>query len=113
MSFHQRLRELRLNKNLNQGHVAKALGYGYSAISNYESGRNEPSIKDLILLAKFFNVSVDYLIGATDIQRNFEDDSPLKKELKWFLDMYFKLPKKAQEDLQSIILQIMNFYYHD
>ena len=43
--------------------MAKELHYGYTAIANYESGRNEPSIDDLIRLAKALNVTVDELIG--------------------------------------------------
>lgn len=39
------------------------LGYKYTAISNYESGRNKPSIDNLIKLADFFEVSIDELVG--------------------------------------------------
>lgn len=108
MDFKLRLKQLRLKKGLKQWAVAKVLGYGYTAVSNYESGRNEPSIKDLICLAKFFNVSVDYLIGASDIYRDFEQNS----NFTWFLELYSTIPKNKQPRLQTIIYQICLLYFH-
>ena len=67
MKFKERLRYLRKLKGVSQQQVANHLDYGYSAISNYEGGRCEPSIQDLIKLANFFEVSVDYLIGNSDV----------------------------------------------
>lgn len=62
----QRLRELRYEKKLKQSDVANALGFSGQAISNYESGKREPKVSDLILLADFFDVSIDYLVGRID-----------------------------------------------
>ena len=64
-NFKKILKLLRQQNKLTQKSLGTALGYGYTAVSNYESGRNEPSINDLIKLADFFNVSVDFLIGHT------------------------------------------------
>ena len=61
--FAKNLRRYRKRKNYSQEKLAKELHYGYTAIANYESGRNEPSIDDLIRLAKALNVTVDELIG--------------------------------------------------
>lgn len=44
------------------------MGYGYTAVANYESGRNEPSIDDLIKIADFFQVSMDVLVGREYIE---------------------------------------------
>lgn len=64
MDFKDRLKFLRKNYDvkLTQSMLAKELNHGYTVISNYENGRNEPSIKDLIKLADFFGVSIDYLV---------------------------------------------------
>ena len=48
--FAQRLKELRKEKKLTQAVLANVLEYGYTAISNYESGKNEPSYSDLVAL---------------------------------------------------------------
>ena len=64
MKFKDRLRELRIEKNISQqqlGNVVKM------AVSHWESGHSEPSIAQLIILSDFFDVSVDYLIGKTDL----------------------------------------------
>lgn len=78
MKFGKRLRELRKENRLTQSETAKILGYGYTAISNYEHGRNQPSIEDLIRIANFFDVSVDYLIGATDVRQKMQRDAQVK-----------------------------------
>ena len=57
------IKMLRKQKQLTQKELADMLGYGYTAISNYENGRNEPSIKDLIKISDIFDISVDELIG--------------------------------------------------
>ena len=68
MDFKERLKSLRKEKGITQGQLAEILNYGYTAISNYESGRNEPSIKDIKKISDFFDVSVDYLLGRTNNQ---------------------------------------------
>ena len=80
-AFSDRLRMLRKSRKVSQTRLAKVLGYGYTAIANYESGRNEPSLGDLRRIADFFDVSTDYLLGRTDDKyshKNFE----LYKRLK-------------------------------
>ena len=54
--FSQRLKQLREEKGLKQAQIAEILNYGSTAISNYESGRNEPSYNDLIKIANFFAI---------------------------------------------------------
>lgn len=62
-TFGKKLKELRKEKGLGQVALAKALGVGKSIISLWEKDKCEPTISKLILLAKFFNVSIDYLAG--------------------------------------------------
>lgn len=66
MEFRQRLKELRLENNVSQLEIAKLLNMSKMAISHWERGNSEPSIEQLKLLARFFDVSVDYLIGFCD-----------------------------------------------
>lgn len=67
--FSKRLKQLREEKGLKQAQIAEFLNYGSTAISNYESGRNEPSYNDLIKIANFFDVSIDYLLGYSDVKK--------------------------------------------
>lgn len=66
MEFKDRLKKLRKENKMTQTELGKKLSYGYTAISNYETGRNEPGIRELIVLADLFKVTVDYLIGHVD-----------------------------------------------
>ena len=62
----QRLKELRKEKNLLQKDVASAVNHSITCISDWERGKREPSIDDLIRLADFFGVSIDYLVGREE-----------------------------------------------
>ena len=60
--FAKNLRYYRKQKRLSQAELAKALNYGDTTISNYESGRNEPSFDDLINLSHKLSVTPNDLI---------------------------------------------------
>ena len=62
--FAKNLKRFRKQKGYSQQKLAKALDYGYTAIANYESGRNEPSLDTLVILADTLDVSVDELLGV-------------------------------------------------
>lgn len=63
ISFGERLKELRTEKNLGQIALAKQLGVGKSIISLWETNKCEPTLSKLIAIADFFGVSIDYLAG--------------------------------------------------
>ena len=64
--FGKRLKELRLEKNLSQKDLSKNINVGKSIISAWETGLSDPTLTNLISMAKFFDVSIDYLAGLTD-----------------------------------------------
>jgi len=59
----KRLRELMEEKNLNQVKLAEKVGIKQNTISAWLNGKKEPSISSLWLLADYFNVEIDYIIG--------------------------------------------------
>ncbi|MBQ9949588.1 MAG: helix-turn-helix transcriptional regulator [Clostridia bacterium] len=61
-----RLKELRKERGLTQLKLAIDLNANQNTISRYESGEREPGIEELIRIADYFDVSVDYLIGRTE-----------------------------------------------
>ena len=61
-----RLKELRKKKGISQLRLATDLNTTQNTISRYETGEREPGINELIKIADYFNVSVDYLIGRTE-----------------------------------------------
>ena len=67
--FAQRLRDLRLQKGLKQSEIAEKLNISFKTLSAYETGRAQPSMDMLERIAAFFNVSVDYLLGLSDLPK--------------------------------------------
>ena len=61
-----RLRGLRKNKGISQLKLAMDLGLNQNTISRYETGEHEADYKTLILIADYFDVSIDYLLERTD-----------------------------------------------
>ena len=61
-----RLKEIRKSKGISQLKVAMDLNTNQNTISRYETGEREPGINELIKLADYFNVSIDYLLERTD-----------------------------------------------
>ena len=61
--FYERLKELRIEKGIGQIVLAKAVNVSKGIISLWENGLREPKLSNLIALAKFFEVSLDYLAG--------------------------------------------------
>ncbi len=61
--FCEKLKELRLEKGIGQVELAKELNVSKGIISLWENGLREPKLSNLVALAKFFGVSIDYLVG--------------------------------------------------
>lgn len=66
------LKSLRVEKGLKQEELAEKFGISRAAISYWESGITTPSIETLYELAKFYNVSVDYLVGIAPRNEDYE-----------------------------------------
>ena len=113
MKFKDRLLSLRKELGLTQGEFAEKIGYSRTAISAWEIGRNEPSNEDMIKIANFFNVSLDYLLGKSDIRNYDEDekefrfafhketegmtDEEIKDALRFYKEMKNKIEGKSNE----------------
>ncbi len=63
MEFKDILRELREEKGLTQAQLAKQLHFSLSIVNKWENGKKNPSVEAIKLLAKFFNVTTDYILG--------------------------------------------------
>ena len=65
MYFYQRLRDLREDHDMTQADVARILGTAREQYNKYELGKQEIPFHHAIALAKFYNVSLDYVAGLT------------------------------------------------
>ena len=61
-----RLKELRKSKNMTQQRLAIELNMNQNTLSRYETGERQADYQTLILIADYFNVSIDYLLERTD-----------------------------------------------
>jgi transcriptional regulator with XRE-family HTH domain len=66
LPFAERLRITREKMGLSQQDLVRLCGFGFTQISRYERGLQEPSLVGVTKLAQVLNVSVDYLVGLTD-----------------------------------------------
>jgi transcriptional regulator with XRE-family HTH domain len=113
--FSKRLRSLREEKGITQIDLGNFIGFGHSTISQYESGKRMPDYETLTRIANLFDVTVDYLIGRTDIKtpypkreksKNIEefleenvvvfDGEPLDEEVKEGILDFLRLTKKMR-----------------
>lgn len=64
--FNERIKKLRVENGISQNKLAVALNVGRQTIVNWEIRGSEPNLTTLMYIAKFFNVTTDYLIGMVD-----------------------------------------------
>lgn len=95
----QRIKFLRTSYPMTQEMLGEKLGVKKSTIANYESGYSEPENEKMCKIANIFDVSVDYLLGNTDI----------KKPNDFLIDGLLKLQLTAEE-LDKSYNYILNYY---
>ena len=71
-----RIRSLRVNNDLTQKKIASILNISQTGYSKYETGENDIPTRILINLSCYYNTSIDYLLGITDIKQPY----PRKKD---------------------------------
>lgn len=64
--FGKILRQLREERNISQSALGKILGFCNQTVSCWESGKREPDLDTLVEIAKYFEVTVDFLLGISD-----------------------------------------------
>jgi len=97
-----RLKELRRERDVSQQRLADAIFVTQSSINKYENHNIEPEIAILIRIADFFDTSVDYLIGHTNVRRRIEtSDLPqLNTEEASMLSRFRRLNAEERNCLQ-------------
>lgn len=71
MNIGKIIAELRIDRNMNQEDLAAILNISRSALANWESGNRRIDIETVVIIADFFGVSCDYLLGRTKHKYNF------------------------------------------
>jgi hypothetical protein len=66
-NFSEQLRTIRKSRGITQKQLAQAVGASERGIQSYEIGERKPAFDQLLALADFFDVSLDYLVGRSDV----------------------------------------------
>lgn len=71
MRYAERIRALREDSDKTQTEIARLLKVGQKTYSDYELGKTRIPVDSLIVLAKYYNVSMDYICGTSDTRKPF------------------------------------------
>lgn len=71
MKYNERIREIREERFLTQQKVADLLHVGQRTYADYESGKIRIPIDNIMILARFYNVSMDYITGASNVRTKY------------------------------------------
>ena len=93
-----RLKELRDSRHMSQQELGDLVGLSKSSIGYYEQGKHQPDLAMLETLARFFNVSVDYLMGLSPLPR-FE----LTEKEQHLIKIYRQLPAEKRDILVDFL----------
>lgn len=106
MSLGERLKKMREEKGLTQEELGKIINVSKPSISRYEAGTNEPNNETLKKLANFFDVSLDYLMGYSDIK---EPANKILSDKETTIALHNengyddKLPPEARKELDDFV----------
>ena len=71
--MYRRIRDLREDADMSQTKLAKMLGMSQTGYSKYETGENDIPTAILIKLSRFYQTSIDYLLGQTDVRERYPE----------------------------------------
>ncbi|MDG3132744.1 helix-turn-helix domain-containing protein [Streptococcus suis] len=97
MEFSERLKDLRKQAGLTQVDVAGKLGISQQAYASWERGAKKPTQENLVKIAQILNVSVDYLVGNSDVENT-------NKELE-DIELLFRMNSKGLNDEEKAIFK--------
>ena len=103
MEFHEKIQELRKNRNMTQEELASALYVSRTAISKWESGRGYPSIESLKEISHYFDVSIDDLLSSEKLLILAQKEN--KSNIRNICNYMFGLV-----DISSILLILLPLY---
>lgn len=101
-----RIRELRKNLNLSQEALSVLIGTTQQAVSRMENNAYDIPSDVLIKIAKFFNVTTDYILGISDIKRDLNGQIRMNHEMDKYYDIvlrYQNLSEVNQKTFRCIL----------
>jgi len=107
----ERIKQLRTENELTQEEFGKIFGIVKSTVSLYESGKSTPDDTLKRKIAEYFNVSLDYLMGVSDVRNPYKDeDKKLSKMDKFLLDLKKKAMERGIEFDENCVDDLLDLY---
>lgn len=112
----QTITTLRKNAGIKQKELASQMNVSVSTISHYESGTNVPNVSMLISLAEYFGVSVDYLLGQTELNMDW---NTFRREINLLDGTVVSLESvvnafiELSDQSQSEVYRLINLFHMD
>ena len=97
-----RLKELRTESGLSQTDFAKKFNVAQNTVSNWENGNRTIDSETAVKMAKFFNVTVDYLLGRTDDKNQKPGETNIKFD-EFTYAMYNESRELSEDDKQRLL----------
>lgn len=105
MNINERIKGLREDKDLNQSEVAEIIGTSQSYYAQYENGKRQIPIDRVVMLAKFYGVSIDYIAGLTKDKRGLTR-SELADEETELIKKYRSLSERQKGRIDQVFKEI-------
>ncbi len=103
-----KLKELRIERGLLQSDIAKIINKSERTVGFYETGERDMGTETLSILSDFFNVSIDYILGKSDIRNAVQQEDPLGLAKIGFNMKDYNPPSDTQkEQIKSLIEVIL------
>lgn len=100
MTMGERLKQLRLARNISQEEVARKIGITRSAYSHYEINNRQPVYETLLKLAAFFEVSLDYMVGG-------DPNHPVTKEAHEIIKMLNTMDHDKRKSTINLMMDVL------
>lgn len=106
----ENLKKLRIEKGLSQQKLASYINISQQSVYKYENDISEPDISTLKNLADFFETSIDYLVGNTDIPKKYDNyaEEELNAEEFEMIRCYRRLTPSKRKVIEQILTEFLN-----
>lgn len=103
----ERLKDLRIAKNLSQPDMAKILNTPLATYRSYEYGKREPNHELLVKISNILDTSIDYLLGNENAEHKPLCDKPLTQDEENFINNFLSLTPDERSALLKAMHKIM------
>ncbi len=116
-TFADRIKDLRIQSDLTQQEVADKLNVTKQTVSQYERGLRRPDMESLEAISDVFNVSVDYVLGKSDVTIQIVNEKDLEilrnKQLRRLLAYYERLNSAGIKKVEEYVEDLSPKYFRE